>query len=78
MRKKAWTEKAIRSAARIFAPVAPAMKYHSCVRKVRYRKDSAILAAIRLEADTSENFDAYECVYCDGWHVGHSMVEPKE
>lgn len=50
-----------------------ALKAHSCTRKIRYgHKESAVAAALAMNWKTGDLFDAYECSYCDGWHIGHA------
>lgn len=71
---KAWKSKALPALNRLFAGPSIVHRYKSCERKVRYSKKSAIRATAEMAVKTGENFDAYECDYCKGWHVGHSMT----
>ncbi len=48
---------------------------NQCRRKVKYTKPQAIRAASRLEEIRTVPFTVYECEYCAGWHVGHSIIQ---
>lgn len=43
----------------------------SCTGKVQFSKNKAITAAIRMQEVGMGEFDAYECAYCNHYHVGH-------
>lgn len=47
-------------------------EWNSCHRKVRYgRRKTAKSAVLAMRAKGALNLHAYECRYCDGWHIGH-------
>ena len=44
----------------------------SCRRKVKYgHLATAQKAAVKMQAQKSEPFEAYPCRHCDGYHIGH-------
>ncbi len=45
----------------------------SCREKHVYKRLEAVAAAILMGDLTRASFDVYECWYCGGWHVGHSL-----
>jgi len=50
-------------------------RYHGCQRKIRYgHKETAERAVLAMRAKQTrhEKLEAYECEYCEGWHIGHS------
>lgn len=55
-----------------FTVAKDARKQRSCDGKVKYNKESASKAAIKMEAKTGEPFDVYECEFCREFHIGHS------
>lgn len=55
-----------------FAVTTDNRKLRACEGKVRYNKESARKAAIKMEDKKSEKFDVYECEYCGKYHIGHS------
>lgn len=46
----------------------------SCGTKLRLSKRSAIRAADKMEAKGRGIFDAYCCLWCHAWHIGHSVT----
>ncbi len=47
----------------------------SCKGKVKYREESANRAVEAFKKRRNQIMEAYECEYCDGWHIGHPMPE---
>lgn len=46
-----------------------------CGSKVRYRSEiSAGHAAETMQRKRGEEFNAYHCQWCGGWHVGHVLT----
>lgn len=49
---------------------------NQCGRKIKYpSEESALRGAASMEKKKAEKFDAYECPYCAGWHIGHAYEE---
>lgn len=47
-------------------------EWMQCKRKIRYgRKATAEKAAEHMKRKHGSILEAYECGYCDGWHIGH-------
>lgn len=45
----------------------------SCQRKVRYgHHETAERVAVIMGGKTGDKLEAYQCRYCDGWHIGHA------
>lgn len=69
-----------RKASRLFGSKAHfSGEYHeanSCRRKIRYSKESAIRAAVAMQAKTGNVFDTYECEFCGGYHIGRPQRDP--
>lgn len=41
--------------------------------KVCYGHESTALeAAVAMNKKTGDSYDAYECAFCEAWHIGHS------
>lgn len=55
-------------------PIGPnyVHKQRTCGHKISHRKEFAIREAIRMTGLRGHRFDAYQCIYCTGWHVGHA------
>lgn len=49
--------------------------YIKCETKVRYKKLNSAMEALKSIRKsgrlTSQNFVAYECEFCNGFHLGH-------
>jgi hypothetical protein len=43
----------------------------SCTRKVKHDQDAAMAEAERACAAYGHGYQAYRCMYCKRWHVGH-------
>lgn len=63
-----------RVAMRVFADSGHGAEHRriSCGQKVRYPEESAVRAAVRMKEKTGDDFDVYQCQYCNQWHIGHS------
>lgn len=48
-------------------------KFHSCERKIRYasKGEARKYLSVMKKKGLSNNFGAYECPYCEGFHLGH-------
>lgn len=44
----------------------------ACTRKRGYPSDTAHRLATRASADTGETVEAYPCLFCPHWHIGHA------
>lgn len=45
----------------------------SCAGKIRHaNKNSAVEACAAMNGKTGDTINAYECVYCHGWHIGNT------
>jgi len=45
----------------------------SCLGKVQYSEEYARQCAAEMQKKRERPFDAYQCRYCDHWHIGHSI-----
>lgn len=44
----------------------------SCHKVCYGHKETAEKAAVAMQNKTGDFYDAYECISCQAWHVGHS------
>lgn len=43
-----------------------------CQKKVKYgHEETALNAASKMNKKKNEPFEAYECEFCQLWHIGH-------
>jgi hypothetical protein len=45
----------------------------ACGRKVQYRRESALRASKNMSLKYGKFMDAYNCYWCDRWHIGGKM-----
>jgi len=44
----------------------------ACGKKVNYKSlESSTKAAIKLSEKWETKLEAYPCIWCKGWHIGH-------
>ncbi len=52
-------------------------KLKSCSGKKRYASRAEAMTALGIQRSYGQKIDGirpYECVFCQGWHLGHEMV----
>lgn len=47
----------------------------SCGKVCYGHKETAENAALAMQNKTGDFYDAYECISCQAWHIGHSRKE---
>jgi len=58
----------IKSLEREFEAIA---KDRACGKKIKYHsEETAIRVAGEMQAKHNKHFDAYQCWYCNDWHIG--------
>ena len=65
--------KSLQSAASVMqAAIEAECRRTICERKVRYGHHATAVKAVEaMQAKGREGLSAYECGFCDGWHIGH-------